>query len=73
MILHIRVVAGAKKNLIKAEAGRLKVYLAAPAVEGKANKALGEVLARHFNVKVSQIAIAKGLKSRDKTINILGI
>ena len=71
--LNIRVVPGAKKNLLKEEAGRLKVYLSAPAVEGKANKALVEFLAEYFQVRKSQIEIIKGLKSRDKIVNINGV
>ena len=73
MKLSIRVVPQAKRNMVKQEEGVLKVYLTAPAIEGKANKALTEVLAKHFKVRRSQIQITKGLKSRDKTIIIEGI
>ena len=70
---EVRVIPGAKKNLIRPEeGGKLKVYLTAPAVEGKANKALLQVLAEYFGVKRRCIEIIKGLKSRDKTISILG-
>lgn len=68
--MNIRVVPGAKKNFIREEEGRLKVYLNAPAVEGKANKALVKFLAEYFKVRKSQIEITKGLKSRDKIVNI---
>jgi len=44
--------------------------LTAPAVEGKANRALIEFLAEHFGVKKAQISIIKGLQTRRKTINI---
>ena len=47
-----------------------KIYLNAPAVDGKANKALIALLAEHFNVRKYQIEIIKGLKLRRKTINI---
>ena len=73
MKLDIKVIPNAKKHLIKEGEGVLKVYLAAPAVDGKANKALFEVLSGHFHVKKSQIEIIKGLKSRIKTIIINGI
>lgn len=73
MKLTVRVMPSAKRNLIKEEDGVLKVYLTAPAVEGKANKALIACLADHFGVRKSGIQIIKGLKSRDKTINIEGI
>lgn len=70
MRLEIKVIPGAKKNLWKEETGQSKVYLSAPAVDGKANQALIEFLAEHFSVKKSRIEIIKGLKSRHKVINI---
>jgi len=71
MLLNVRVVPKAKQNKIVKEGDRYKVYLTAPPVEGKANKALIEFLAEHFEVKKNKITIVRGLKSRDKVINIL--
>lgn len=73
MKLEIKVVPQAKRNMTKTDQGILKVYLTAPAVDGKANKALIAFLSDHYGVKKNQIEIIKGLKSRDKTININGI
>ena len=73
MVINIKTVPGAKKNFIKEEAGGYKVYLTAPAVEGKANQALVEFLADYFGVKKRDIEIIKGLKSRHKTVSIKGI
>jgi len=70
MKIDIRVIPGAKKNTIKQESGVMKIYLTAPAVEGKANQALVAFLAEHFSVKKGQIEIIKGLKSRNKTVII---
>ena len=70
MILEIKVVPGAKKNLLKEEAGGVKVYLTAPPVDGKANEALVDFLAEHYGIRSSRIEIIKGLKSRNKVINI---
>ncbi|MDO8580770.1 MAG: DUF167 domain-containing protein [Candidatus Omnitrophota bacterium] len=70
MILHVKVIPGAKKTLVKQEGEIWKVYLPQPALEGKANKALVDVLAEFFGVRKNQIEIIKGLKSRVKTINI---
>ena len=67
------VTANSKKDLLKEEEGRIKVYLKAPALEGRANEALVDFLAVHFNVRRSQIEIVKGLKSRQKVVNILNI
>jgi len=65
-VIEIKVVPNAKKNQFK----NGKVYLTAPAVEGKANRALIEFLAEHFDVKKSQVRIIRGLKSRNKVIQI---
>lgn len=66
----VKVIPNAKQNKLVEEAGRIKVYLTAPPVEGKANQALIEFLAEHFNVKKSKISITRGLKSRDKIVEL---
>jgi len=68
--INIRVIPRAKKNLVKIEPDRLKVYLTAPPQDGKANKLLVEVLAEHFQVKKKQVVIVRGEKSQDKVIEI---
>ena len=73
MKIQVKVIPGAKKTLMKKEADIIKVYLTARAIEGRANEALVDLLAEHFGVKKSAIEIVKGLKSRYKIINILGI
>ena len=73
MTFDIKVIPNAKKNVVKKEESIFKVYVTASAVDGKANKALVEILSEHFQVKKSQIEIIKGLKSRIKTIIINGI
>lgn len=69
--INIRVIPRAKKNLVKTEPGRLKVYLTAPPQDGKANKLLIEVLAEHFKVKKKQVCILRGEKAQDKVVEIL--
>lgn len=64
--LEIKVIPNAKRNAFKDG----KVYLTAPAVEGKANRALIEFLAEHFNIKKRQIKIVKGLRSRNKVVQL---
>ena len=68
MKINIRVVANAKQNKVIQEEGRLKVYLTAPAVDGKANKALIEILSEYFKVKKRQIQIVGGSKNRNKVV-----
>ncbi|MCA9406226.1 MAG: YggU family protein [Candidatus Omnitrophica bacterium] len=73
MKIDIKVFPGAKKNMVRREQDRYKIYLTAPAVDGKANKALISFLADYFKVRRSEINIIKGLKSREKTINITAL
>lgn len=71
MIVTIRVVPRAKQNKVVEEAGRLKVYLTAPPVEGKANELLIEVLAEHWGVKKKQLRLVRGEKGRDKLVELI--
>ncbi|HTY14011.1 MAG TPA: DUF167 domain-containing protein [Candidatus Omnitrophota bacterium] len=71
MKLNIRVIPNARQDRIVPEGDRLKVYLHAPAVEGKANKALIELLSEHYKVKRNKIILLKGEKSRDKIVEII--
>jgi len=66
----IKVIAKAKKDSVIKEAGGLKVHLRAPAVEGRANKALIGLLAEHFGIKKGKIYIVSGLRSRNKIVDI---
>jgi uncharacterized protein (TIGR00251 family) len=70
MRVKVRVIPRAKQNKVVEEAGRLKVYLTAPPVEGKANAVLIELLAGHFGVKKRDVAILKGEKGREKIVSI---
>ena len=70
MDVKIRVVVNAAKNEVKKLSDGYKIYITAPAREGKANKALREVLADYFNVRKSQVSIVKGAKSKDKIVSI---
>lgn len=49
---------------------RIKVRLAARAVDGKANQALVEFLAQHYKVPKRNVRIEAGLKSRQKRVVI---
>ena len=64
---------GAKRSEFAGEhGGRIKLRLAAPAVEGKANEALVEFLADHFGVPRRNVRIVSGLKSRQKRVVVEG-
>jgi uncharacterized protein len=53
--------------------GALKVALTAPPVEGAANKALVEFLAKALGVPKSAVAILSGETSRNKSLRVAGI
>lgn len=69
--LSVRVQPGAKKNELAGVADNaLRVRLAAPAVENKANKALLDFMARALGLKRNGIILAGGEKSRRKRLFI---
>lgn len=71
MILELHVQPGASRSEFAGMHGeRIKVRLAARAVDGNANEALVEFLAEHYNVPKSRVRIASGLKSRRKRVII---
>ncbi|MDD5093053.1 MAG: DUF167 domain-containing protein [Dehalococcoidia bacterium] len=69
-VLNVRVIPNAKQNKVVSEQGQLKAYVTAPPDKGRANKAMIELLADHFNVKKSSIRIIRGETSRNKVVEI---
>lgn len=73
MVLELHVQPGASRTEFAGRLGeRLKVRLAARALDGKANEALVAFLAAHYKVPKRNVRIASGLKSRRKRIIIDG-
>jgi hypothetical protein len=70
MKIKVKVVPRAKKELIEQNESGLKIYLRAPAIEGKANKRLIELISDYFKVKKYNISIIKGETSREKVLEI---
>lgn len=65
---------GAKKTEVQGEHdGRLKIRLAAPPVEGKANDALIAWLAKQLKTNRSHIELVSGDLSRLKRVTVTGI
>jgi hypothetical protein len=70
----IRVHPRAKKNAVTGELGdALKLSLTSPPVEGRANEACVEFLAKLLKVPRSSVTIASGHTSRAKIIRVTGI
>jgi uncharacterized protein (TIGR00251 family) len=68
-VLELHVQPGASRSEFAGRHGeRLKLRLAARAVDGKANEALVEFLAGYYGVPKRSVRIVSGLKSRDKRV-----
>ena len=73
-ILNLRIVPRAHKNAIHGELGdALKIRLAAPPVDGKANAALIAFLAEQLKVAKTDLAIKSGHSARIKRVLVTGI
>jgi uncharacterized protein len=71
VVLELHVQPGAKRTEFAGKHGeRLKIRLAAPAHEGRANEALVEFLAAHYGVPRRNVTIVNGLRSRQKRVVI---
>ena len=70
-MLNVKVIPNSKKAQVLMEKGVLKVHVNAPAVDGKANKILIDILSDFLKVKKNRIRILKGEKSRLKQIEII--
>ena len=69
--IRIHAQPGAKRTEVVGLHGDcLKLRLASPPVDGKANACLIEFLARRLQVKRSQVTITRGMGSRRKTVYV---
>lgn len=59
-----------REEIIQNDEGGLTIYTKTPAVEGRANQAAIELLAKHFNVSKSQIELVRGHTSIQKVFRI---
>jgi uncharacterized protein (TIGR00251 family) len=73
--IAVHVTPRARKNELTGiyPDGTLRVRLAAPPVEGAANKALLELIAHVLNVRVGDMEIIGGEKSKDKIVSVVGL
>ncbi len=71
VVLQVHAQPGAKRTEVSGLYGDcLKVRLASPPVEGKANACLIEFLAKRLGVNRSKITITRGVNSRRKTVHV---
>jgi uncharacterized protein (TIGR00251 family) len=73
LILDLHVQPGASRSEFAGRYGeRIKVRIAAPAADGKANETLIAFLAAYFAVPRRNVRITAGFKSRRKRVVIEG-
>ena len=71
VVLTLHVQPGAKRTEVTGTHGdALKIRLAAPPVDGKANAELLRFLAEAFGVPLRSVSIARGETSRRKSVRI---
>lgn len=69
--LLVHVQPGAKKNEVAGEMdGRLRLRIAAQAIDNKANKALAAFVAETLGVRPNRVSLVSGGTSRKKTLRI---
>ena len=73
LTLTLHVQPGAKRSEMAGLHGEaLKIRLAAPPVEGRANEALLKFIAESFGVPLRQVELKQGGQSRHKIVAITG-
>ena len=71
LTLQVLAQPGAKKPGIEVRGEDvIKVRIAAPAVDGRANIALCELVAARLGVARSKVAVTRGLTARRKTLRV---
>ncbi len=74
VILEVLVQPRASRTRVVGEHdGRLKVQLAAPPVDGEANAALVDFLAREIGARRSDVTLERGDTGRRKTVRVAGV
>lgn len=73
LIFAVKVVPRASRSEIAGEQdGTLRVRIAAPPVDGAANRELTRLLARCFELSPSAVEIVSGANSKNKVVRISG-
>jgi uncharacterized protein (TIGR00251 family) len=71
--VKIRVIPNARRSEVVGEHGEaVKLKVASPAVEGKANEAVLALVAHRLGVGVRDVHVISGAKTRDKVVGVRG-
>jgi uncharacterized protein (TIGR00251 family) len=70
--VNARIKPGSRKGplVVTADDGTLELFVRAPAVDGKANKAAIDLLAQHYGVPRSAVRLVAGAAARHKHFDI---
>lgn len=72
--LRVKVVPGASRNRIAGLLGdRLKLAVAAPPEQGKANKAVCSLIAKTLGLPPRSVSVAAGQTQPQKTLTVAGL
>ena len=69
----MRVTTKARENSLRLDGEIVRVYTTSPPVDGSANKSVVHTVARALKVPKSAVEIKRGLKSRDKLLQIANL
>lgn len=72
MIIEVKVIPKASRNAVKVDGTKLKAYVTAPPEDGKANKAVIDLLAAYYGVRKLSVRIVKGLRKPIKIVEVNG-
>lgn len=74
LLLSVYVQPGASKSeIVGPHNGSLKIRIHSPPVDGKANEALVQFLAKTLGVSKRSVEVIKGLTQRNKTVKLVGV
>jgi uncharacterized protein (TIGR00251 family) len=70
MKIQVKVKPNSRTEEVSQEGDSFIIKIKEPPKEGRANRAVIELLAKHFRLPRSQVRILSGLKSKNKVIEI---
>jgi len=70
--IELRVQPRARRTMLEPVTGTLRASVTAPPEDGKANKAVIDLLAREWHLPRSVFEVARGAGARDKLLGISG-
>jgi uncharacterized protein (TIGR00251 family) len=74
IVVSLRVQPGARRSeVVDADGAQLRVRIAAPAIEGKANAETVRFVADLLGVRRAAVSLLRGERSRDKVLHVAGL